>query len=52
MKGSWRAAKAWHCERPGEAIGEGAASVSVSRRPRIEGVMQAEKLKPGTMKRA
>ena len=52
MKGPGRVAEAWHCERPGEAIGEGAASVSVSRRPRIEGVMQAEKLKPGTMKRA
>jgi len=28
MKGSWRAAEAWHCERPGEAISEGTASVS------------------------
>ena len=29
MKGSWRAAETWHCERPGKAIGEGAASVPV-----------------------
>ena len=28
IKGSWRAAEAWHCERPWEAIGEGAASVA------------------------
>ena len=24
-----RAAEAWHCERPGEAIGEGAATAAV-----------------------
>jgi hypothetical protein len=29
MKGSWRAAEAWHCGRPEKAIGEGAASVAV-----------------------
>jgi len=29
MKGSWRAAEAWYCERPGKAIGEGTASVAV-----------------------
>ena len=29
MKGSWRAAEAWNCERPGKAIGEGAASAVV-----------------------
>jgi hypothetical protein len=29
MKESWRAAKAWHCERPGKAICEGAASDAV-----------------------
>ena len=29
MKESWRAAEAWHCERPREAMGEGAASVAV-----------------------
>ena len=29
MKGSWRAAKAWNFERPGKAIGVGAASVAV-----------------------
>ena len=29
MKGSWRAAGAWHCERSGEATGEDAASVAV-----------------------
>jgi hypothetical protein len=27
MKGSWRAAKSWFCERPGKASGECAASV-------------------------
>ena len=26
MKESWRTAEAWHCERPGKAIVEGAAS--------------------------
>jgi hypothetical protein len=25
IKGSWRAAETWHCERPEKAIGEGAA---------------------------
>jgi hypothetical protein len=29
MKGSHRAAEAWHCERPWKAIGEGAASVAI-----------------------
>ena len=29
MKGSWRAAQVWPCERPGKAIGEGIASVAV-----------------------
>ena len=29
MKGSWRAAKAWYCERPGKAIGEDAASDAI-----------------------
>ena len=29
MKGSWRAAEAWDCERPWKAIGEGAASVAI-----------------------
>ena len=28
-KGSWRAAEAWNYDRPGKAIGEGAASVAV-----------------------
>ena len=28
MKASWTA-EAWHCERPGKAIDEGAASVAV-----------------------
>ena len=36
MKGSWRAAEAFHCERPGKAIAEGAtASVAVDC-PRLE----------------
>jgi hypothetical protein len=29
VKGSRRAADAWHCERPWKAIGEGAATVIV-----------------------
>ena len=29
MRESWRAAEAWHCERPGKAIGESEASVAV-----------------------
>lgn len=29
MKESWRAAEAWHGEKPGNAICEGAASVAV-----------------------
>ena len=29
MKGSWRAAEAWHCERPGVGFGEEASSVSI-----------------------
>jgi hypothetical protein len=36
MKGSWRVAVAWYCERPGKAIGEGAASVAVVV-PRLKG---------------
>lgn len=28
-RGSWKTAEAWHCERPVEAISEGAASVEV-----------------------
>jgi len=30
MKGSWRAAEAWHCESPWKAVDEGAASASVA----------------------
>jgi hypothetical protein len=29
VKGSWKTAKALHCERPGKAIGEGPGSVAV-----------------------
>jgi hypothetical protein len=29
MKGSCRAAEAWHCDRPWKATGESAASVAV-----------------------
>jgi hypothetical protein len=29
LKGSHRAAEAWHCERHWRAIGEGAASVAI-----------------------
>ncbi|KAL6086777.1 hypothetical protein STEG23_017855, partial [Scotinomys teguina] len=34
MSGLWRTAEAWYCERPGEAIDEGAASVEA---PGLEG---------------
>jgi hypothetical protein len=36
MKGSYRAAEAWYCERPGKAIGEGAASVAIDS-PELKG---------------
>jgi hypothetical protein len=29
MKESWRETEAWHCEGPGQAIGEGGVSVAV-----------------------
>lgn len=28
MKGLWRADEAWHCESPGEGVGEGVALVA------------------------
>ena len=46
MKGSWRAAEAWNCERPGKAIGEGASVVVGSE---LKG--SCKKLRLGTMKR-
>jgi hypothetical protein len=39
MKGSRRATKTWHCERPEKAKDEGAALVAVDG-PGLEGVMQ------------
>jgi hypothetical protein len=36
MKGSWRAAEAWHCERPSKAIGRATASAAVDS-PRLKG---------------
>jgi hypothetical protein len=48
-KGSWRAAEAWHCERPCKAIGEGAASVAIDG-PGQKGSCKDMML--GTMKRA
>jgi hypothetical protein len=30
MKGSWRAAEAWHCQRLGKVSGKGAASAAVN----------------------
>jgi hypothetical protein len=47
MKGSWRAAEAWHCERPWKAIGEGAALVAGDSTG-----LKEKKLRLGTMKRA
>lgn len=29
MKGSWRAAEGWHCEKTGEGIGKGTARLVV-----------------------
>jgi hypothetical protein len=29
MKGSWRTAEAWHCEKSEKTVGEGAASGAV-----------------------
>jgi hypothetical protein len=46
MKGSWRAAEAWHCESPGKAIGECAAVVG----PRTGRLIKDLRL--GTIKRA
>lgn len=37
MKGSWSTAETWHHERPGETIGEDAASVAVEG-PGLEGL--------------
>ena len=48
MKGSWTVAESWHCERPGKAIGEGAASVAVD----SPGRGHAKELRLGTMKGA
>lgn len=39
LKESWRAAKAWHCERPGGALGKHTASVAVGP-PDWGGVME------------
>ena len=50
MKKSWRAAEAWHCERPGEATGEGAALVAVEGQGLKESCKK--KLRIGTTKRA
>lgn len=36
MKESWRTAETWHCKRPGNAIGEGAAS-EVAEAPGLKG---------------
>lgn len=29
LKGLWRAAEAWYCEKPGKVTGEGAVSVAI-----------------------
>ena len=36
MKGSQREAEAWHCERPGKAMGKGAAPMTAEG-PRLKG---------------
>jgi hypothetical protein len=46
MKGSWKAAEAWHYERPVKAFDEGAASVAVDGPG-----LHVKKLKFGIMKR-
>ena len=62
MKGSWRAAEAWHCERPGKDIGKDAASVATGspglhRSCKVEvwhheGSVQGLLLKPSCNKRS
>lgn len=49
MKGTWKTAEAWCCERSGEAIDKVAASLAAEG-PGLKG--HAEVLKVGTMKRA
>ena len=49
MKGSCRTYEAWHCERPGKAIGESAASVAVDG-PGLKGSCKEVEL--GTVKGA
>jgi hypothetical protein len=49
MKGSWRAAEAWHCKRPEEAIGKGVVSVAIEG-PGLKG--SCREVEVGTMKRA
>ena len=49
MKGSRRAAEAWHYERPWKDIGEGAASVAIDG-PGLKGSCKGFEL--STMKRA
>lgn len=39
VKGLWKTTEVWHCERPGEAVGEGTASVAV-KGPELKGIMQ------------
>jgi hypothetical protein len=50
MKGSWDAAETWHCEKPGDVIGEGTNSLSVEGPGNERG--RITNLKLGTMKRA
>jgi hypothetical protein len=49
IKGSWRAAKAWHCGKPGKAIGKGTASVVVEG-PGLKGL--CKEIEVGIVKRA
>jgi hypothetical protein len=53
INGSWRTAEAWHCERPREVLGNGAASVAACR-TRAEEVMEKKKkrMRLGTKMRA
>ena len=48
MKGSWKAAEAWHYGRLGKAIDEGAASVAVDS-PRLKGPCREVRYHKGSL---
>ena len=50
MKGAWRAAETWHCEKSGKAVSESATSVAVDG-PGLKRSL-TKKLRLGIMKTA